>query len=161
MGEGFKIQRQLPIFDTNIYLYNEGDERTALTGGWSAVTTQGSATETKNADNLYVVCTSFYSAGMFVTANTVDLTNYSKIKIEYKGSSQNGWCCLGVGSSKTLNAHLDNNTAGLVLATSAVKATAEIDISSINSSLYIKFGTGSGGTAPHSYGNAYKMWLEV
>ena len=81
MGEGFKIRRQLPIFDTNIYLYNEGDECTALTGGYVQGFTYVSPSYSKQATYLQIVSAAG-GVGRYTSNNKVDLTSYSKLYID-------------------------------------------------------------------------------
>ncbi|MDD4565738.1 MAG: hypothetical protein PHE79_09740 [Eubacteriales bacterium] len=143
-------------------LYNYGDEISHVTGGWLGVTTKGTATETKNADNLYVASPPYSNDGMFVTNNLIDLTNFTKLKITYQSNdNSNGWVSLAAGDSKSVNAYPGNNLVGKVLDDSpSSMMTAELEISAITGSHYIKIGTGSGSSSPTVWVNAYKIWLE-
>lgn len=121
----------------------------------------GTVTRTKNADNLLVQPTAANSDGMFVTTNTVDLTDYAKLKIEYIGAGTNGWIALSAGSNKTEDAYptRETNVAGAALTDSATRAITEVDIASITGSHYIKIGSAVGAITG-AYVNAYEVWLE-
>jgi hypothetical protein len=145
------------------YLYNAGDECTALTGGWTGVTIKGNATETKNTDNLYVASNTGVSDGIFFTNNAIDLTNYTKLMLAYTSDDyNNGWACVAVGDSQTVNAYPDNNITGKTLEDyRGPVATAELDITAITGAHYIKIGTGSGSSSPLPYMRVYEIWLEA
>lgn len=141
------------------FLYNLGDECTNITGGWVDKIIRGTAIVTKNIDNLYLLSEGTSSDGIFVTQNTIDLTEYTKLKIEYKANTTSGWADICIGTSNLTNALWDSNTAGMHLIDTDVRIVSEVDITAIVGSYYIKIGTGSGGIAG-MYLNAYKIWLE-
>lgn len=74
------------------YLYKDGNEYTAITGGWitigkksgsSSGVAAGEATVTRNEDNIFIDNTGSPSkSGMFVCQNKVDLSNVSKINFD-------------------------------------------------------------------------------
>lgn len=83
--------------DTKLYLYNAGDEKTAITGGYAVDTKKGTSTHysfnetlsvTKNASNMVfsIINAGHLSdgiSGVLVPANDIDFTEYSKLKILY------------------------------------------------------------------------------
>jgi hypothetical protein len=70
-----------------IFLYDEGNEVTEITGGWNTAFTGGNQTFTKNVDNLQIVNDHTSSnqniRSYFQTTNLIDLTNFSGIIFEY------------------------------------------------------------------------------
>ena len=89
MDEDGKIKKSNDLIvntENKTYLYNNGDERISLTGGWKDYSRHGSnATMTKNTNNLYAKNTStagIYNSNYYaswITKNKIDLTNYKKI----------------------------------------------------------------------------------
>lgn len=73
------------------YLYDSGDERTHVTGGWEA---KRYATLTKNADSLYGVSTESGSPsrGAIATSVPVDLTNFKTLTVNIKSASIDNYC---------------------------------------------------------------------
>ena len=132
-----------PVYNSNLYLYNVGDENTSLTGGWVKTETDWSlnvGTITKNAANiaLYAAATKAATCGV---ANTIDFTNYSKINLlcditttNANGSSAYIW----IRTNKT-GYQAGSLLAGVefvINATSLTDKLITLDISSINQSAY-------------------------
>ena len=69
-------------------LYNRGDKCTSVTGGWNIGKGQSNGTYEDLSDSVHLSATSiFYCESYMTTVNTIDLSDYSKIKIEYKFNS--------------------------------------------------------------------------
>lgn len=110
MGEGIKTRRgksKGEIF-SRVYLYNEGDECTAITGGWvDGFDRWGNGTKAKNTDNLYLKTTlhTDNSWRSYATNNAVDITSLNKLYIQasvYSGVSKpETGLHFGVSSTKT------------------------------------------------------------
>lgn len=68
-----------------LYLYNRGNECTAITGGWTISNEQWNGRSQKNSDNilLYYSSTS-YSQSTCKTNKKVDLTGFKKLYVIYK-----------------------------------------------------------------------------
>ena len=159
MGEGIKTRRgeSKGITDTNVYLYNEGDECIALTGGWTKYQDSYSITVKNPTD---MSCTrgwvgSSIGYGKFYLSTTVDLTDYSKLIINasvgsvYNASGSYG-LLLQIGTSVQ-----GEDTSKSYMA-SIVKAQQDftLDISSISGVKYITiFYYGATGVV-------YNLWLE-
>ena len=82
--------------DTKAYLYNEGDECTALTGGWAGYKRSGndanpSADVIIGASSITIPSSGNDSYYFATTNNAVDLTPYSKLVVIFKrvSGSQN------------------------------------------------------------------------
>jgi len=160
MGEGFKVQHQSPILIS--YLYNLGDECTALTGGWSNTYTQFGGVYTENADNLYLSAsgTNFKKQASF--ANLIDLTNYSYLKIDwgYTASSSGGFVKLCVDTQNT--ASMESASVRLEhTGSSSTRIIESIDVSSINGLRYVGLYVQTWSSSYQANLSAYKMWLEV
>ena len=80
-----------------LWLYKDGDECENVTGGWVRTTTGDfygypfTGTVTFNADNIYIATLSGSSDEVRLpfanTVNTIDLTGYSTLKIEYENAT--------------------------------------------------------------------------
>ena len=164
MGEGFKIQHQLPIFDTNVYLYKEGDEGTALTGGWVKTETSWSlntGTVTKNDTNMefYAPQTKAITYGTF---NAVNLTNYTKINLICgitSSSASKSSAYIFIRSDKSSYSGQIAVVEFTINATSFTDKLITLDISSINQSVYPMVRLYNYSTTTTMY--VKKVWLEV
>ena len=74
------------VFSKQQFLYNLGDECSSITGGWAkGGYARGSATVTKNSDHILLKSTSSGNQTVTVfTKNKINLTNYSKLYIEFQ-----------------------------------------------------------------------------
>ena len=140
------------------YLYNKGDERTTLTGGWVATAIKPSGagstavkpSVTKNTDSITVSLTSGYEnyrIGYLATVKSIDLTNYSKITINVTKFSINGDICVS-----------DRKTSGFSGAASMKLSVGVnvLDISSLNGKYYVLLGMGGHeGTASFTFDKVY------
>lgn len=147
--------------ESRTYLYNEGDECTALTGGWGIKFNRQSAqgTLTKNAGDMLLQSTKVNGTNNTTgagTNNNINLSKYSKlyflsditqVVLTDKGSSLES--SLGVVSSFAASGSGANNTfTNTVVKSSKIRTTVgtstyvleliEIDISGINGG-YIAF----------------------
>lgn len=89
------------------YLYNKGDEKTEITGGWGAYygtdgTYVNKGTLTKNSDNLDISITSTRAVIVVRTNQKIDITPYSTIEFSVK--------CLSKASSYNLLCGVDDGT---------------------------------------------------
>lgn len=178
-----------------VNLYKLGDECTSVTGGWKfpqvygnfnskfdsyqtmgGVT--GSVTRTKNTDNIYLK--SYGSAGScnvasVYTANKIDVSGYSKLKIRATATGGMGARSLLMGTTKEPSNGTGIYDAGHVIWFTVKSETSsnnvydqilEKDISSVTDSLYITiqafiYGEGmSASTAVTSECTIYEVWLE-
>jgi hypothetical protein len=149
--------------DTNTYLYKEGDECTALTGGWGAVVMSGygAGTVTENADNIYL--NAVYSGGqklaMSATSNQINLMPYSKLCMEYTSIiSTNAQLVLG---AKATPSQLVAPAAYTTITEStSSKTIAILDISSLTSSLCVVVYDTAGSSGESVSANIYRVWFE-
>lgn len=137
-----------------IYLYNKGDEYEAITGGWVASTdrtkfglsnTYSAGVSIKNTNNLYFGDNaSAYAVGGVYTANSVDLTNFNTLVLNYDTSNSGNdglFFAVKLGDAtiyETLNEKVTNKTVN-------------IDISSYVGSHIIKLYAGAGGSPEYTY----------
>jgi hypothetical protein len=150
---------QIPqLFKSDLSLYNSGDEQVTFTGGWVSSYTFNGGTFTKNAST-FQLNNPIYSDACGVTNNLVDLTDVSKIKMTFTfnlGSSY-GWIGLSVSADKT--GVMTNDTVKVQVSTGGTQ-TAELDVSSLSGSYYIKLSTECfhTATAPLS-ATINKIWI--
>lgn len=149
--------------DTNTYLYKEGDECTALTGGWGAVTVTGygAGTVIEYADNIYL--NAVYDGGqklaMSATTNQINLTPYSKLCMEYT-TTMSANRQLVLGAKATPSQLVAPAAYTTITASASSKTIAILDISSLTSSLcVVVYATvDSGGESVSA--NIYRVWFE-
>lgn len=168
MGEGRKTRRGKSQGIVKTYLYKDGNEYSALTGGWVAVKEGGSGssgTLTKNASNLYqnAVALSSWCYLEFFTTNTVDLTNYSKLKckVTLTTTSTRPNFSLAVRTAKNITSGSLLASAGRI--TPGTDVILEVDVSSVNSSQYIGLcceGCSASSPAEQTTATITEVWLE-
>lgn len=140
---------------TNVtYLYNEGDECTSVTGGWSGSTSQGRAT--------------------FNTINYIDLSKYSNVHIIYSqidtNSANSADLISQSGISESLTHFVGGSSSKQELIVPIVMGSFRVRINA-----YVSLGVSSGNyaqkTSDHLYLyahsasksttlNIYQVWLE-
>lgn len=147
------------IFPIAVYAYNLGDENTSLTGGWvnGFSYLPSSGTRTKETDHLKIY--SYGATLWFDTYNLIDLTNYTKLNIDWEfifgtgsGSRAAGLRVTSAKNSET------SDVRSISYATAFARRTESFDISDLNGSYYIALSLGSN---PSTYSTlkAYKIWL--
>lgn len=133
-------------------LYTLGTENVA----WETYTgAYYGGTVTKNADHVLLSANNPGNIAGIITTNPVDLTNFTKIKVDVDVTNwRNEGNYLMVTSNKTTVTSM----ASLVFPTTG-RATYELDISSINQSAYIRVcSAGLNGTLVSE--KMYRVWLE-
>lgn len=132
-----------------LYLYKDGDECASITGGWEGTnfSTFSKGTLTKNSDNINLTCPSGNYWIVASTTNKVDITKYSKLKVEYKGNVRTSY-----GVSTSIN---PCNFTSYSSTNTSYNGIVEHNISSLSGSYYVN--VGSEGSANI---NIYKVWLE-
>lgn len=123
------------------YLYDKGDECTALTGGWNAyaykTSTSGSTatkpTVTKGSTSIKIAFSSSGTrAGALFTEKTVDLTNIATLEIDVIDvDSKADTVFLGITADKK------NNYSPTARKTIYEKGTAILDVSEFTGSYYV------------------------
>ena len=152
--EGVKILR-------NLYLYNEGDECTDVSGGWlKSYNTNGSGgTFTKNASTITVRGASGADRSECgcMTANAIDFTDYSTINFEIteilKTINQYTLCILAIESSNAYYNSAGTQAFSLWSTTTGLKT---VDVSEITGEWYVYVIAGYGTQG----GSFSKIWLE-
>lgn len=141
-----------------VFLYNEGDERTDLTGGWSATATKPSTSGsdpivpsvTKGSESITISVTSGYPnyrIGYLTSAYKIDLTNYNKLIVNVTALSIH--CYVYVSNSKT-SGYTPSASMELSVGSNV------LDISSLSGSFYILIGMGGHeGTASCTFDKVY------
>lgn len=132
-----------------VYLYNRGDVVSSLTGGWEVLKNcGGTATLDANAININITGTSSDDTYCCIcTKNKVDVTKYSKMKInpewQTEGTSQR-WTTFGLFTAKPSSfSETNDSVAGIFLNRDQSVANAtEIDLSSVSGSYYVAYRCG-------------------
>ena len=121
------------------YLYNKGDQCTAVTGGWDASSSWINSTSgygygvslTKEAEDLYLLGNENSKSISARTDDMIDLTGYSRLKAIIQG---------GDGTQRTETIDISNLQTSyyvyVAISTSSSKATERFFVSSSNSASY-------------------------
>ena len=136
-----------PEYINAVYAYNEGDENTTLTGGWSEVIDgYNNGTLTKNASTMVMSCTSSTNAydQTIAIANLINLTNYTTAYINFDITIGSVSACayrLQFPTNKSSVADIDSTAQATIdMATLGVgthtNQTMSVNISSVNTSTY-------------------------
>lgn len=142
--------RTATITANPLYLYNLGDECTAVTGGW---VTESSGELKNNADHLY-----FNSKGSSnrkaYASKTIDLSNYKTLYFD-------GHCSGGTDSSRTFNlSNVSGNSQSFVAKVQqpSARGVVSIDLTSISPRNALWVGLVNNGTSKPTL--LYKCWAE-
>lgn len=123
-----------------IILYNYGDQRTPVTGGWSP-SKSGSGVCVTGSDYLQCGTTKGASTAIWGTINEIDLTGQTKFKIVHTFSRSGAYA-----NSVTLNVYIDD-TAIKQINPSASQKEDSIDISEYTGLHKVRVGLKTGGNA--------------
>ena len=160
MSECMLFNTPNPVWKSRVpegALYWEGEEFVEKTGGWGSsgwnFTYFNKVDAIKNIDNMYLEGPGNTSTITFVgTLNSVDLTNYSNLKIECTPSSDANNCLAQINKSKTFNS-FDSET----ILSGTGRQIFTIPVSSISGEKWISFTTGYFHERKITI---YKVWLE-
>lgn len=136
------------------YLYNRGDQRTSVTGGWASSHGGGSGVS-MNTDNIEItqVATSGRGASVY-SNNRIDFTDYSTIHFIFTNSAASTYIYTKGGISDSTNYVEPTFLEATEFPVSASEAEMVVDISSITGLHYPRI---IGGYATL---RIYKVWLE-
>lgn len=166
-------KRVITAAPTKLYLYNEGDECSAVSGGWSSLGPYGNATGfsfTKQASYLEIKGETSYSNGfnhVMKSGSQVDLTNFSVIKAEISNpavAADEHDMSLHRTSFATSQLYFSGESSKLAKVVStggADRKIISIDISALTglSYVYMLHQITAFGIASQSF-KLHKMWLE-
>ena len=146
-----------------VVLYDNGDEKTAVTGGWDTYSVSGYTTPTltKNPTYLYEYASVRNAVGGFYAVNKIDFTQYTKLKAQATtlyGSTS--YTRLNVVLTDTLPTSANPENSPIVygqLTGNNTETIDEIDISSVTGSRYLALHCNAYGSVKSSI---YKVWLE-
>ena len=117
------------------YLYNTGDECTAITGGWKARKQGSGGTFAKRETSIYVQGMS--DNGMnAATTNKIDLTPFSTAKIRLIKVSSGG---IGKFFFSTSSGYTESGSSNLSLSATSKPKVVSLDIKSLNGLYYAVF----------------------
>ena len=152
-----------------LYLYNEGDECTDVTGGWVGYAAKSSSWSggtptvpsiTRGAFSMTVNPSKSNTIGQIKTSNPIDVTGYSKLCIEYSGST-GSYSSVYFFLNKSNISDVDSSKGSAIFLLekndSVENGISEMNISDIGSSeyIYINFTCGTSANL-----ELYKVWLE-
>lgn len=134
------------------YLYNNGDECTAVSGGWYGkphpisedVTGTTNVSVTRNTSNIVAMTTSGDGAGVFLPYKKVDVTNYTTLTFTGSLYARSSWAIaalyvwrdLGSSSAKSYIARVE---AAAGSSSSKTINNATIDLSSVEGEVLVGF----------------------
>lgn len=169
MGKGFMVKHKEPIIDTNVYLYKDGDEKASVTGGWSKAFSVGaSSTYTENTTNIAMTAVGPSGSGADMstaTVNTINLTDYTTLKMQFSGSISNVNSLVGLDVLNAKNTYFQNIAVAKVerkIVQTYTDVVVSLDVSSLNGSYYIGAEVYKSGTTSITETlTIKKIWLEV
>lgn len=143
------------------YVYNLGDTCVDICGGWKHLDSGSNNRDEFLSDHMHSNYTSTTGvAGMFITNEDIDLTEFTKIVIDYevaRGNTGSSYTS-GLYITTANNTYTAANNAKTALLTwhvsSKMRGNAVVDITNITGAFYI-------GLYQHfSEYNTYRIWLE-
>lgn len=154
------------------YLYKEGEEFKEITGEWVKAVSTYSGTGAKRDTNLYCyspIHKNVYSTYYFRTANKIDLRKYKKLCFKASvtiHSNGNGGHSAELGVWDGLSYSYYNSMISSIISSNKsiidknFNGDIIIDISNLNTDLYIAVGIFNGGANDSISTNIYSVWLE-
>lgn len=150
------------------YLYSEGDEYTAVTGGWVLATdgwpSHGDTLE-KNSDSMTFSTSAeqgaHYSLGFLHPKKRISLKNYNSLKVEFASAENDADGCVIVTTTNKYNVLSSFDPDPAMAASSDIirdgKGVVSVDISSLTGSYYFgpAFGNSDSATLVIKH-----IWLE-
>lgn len=124
-----------------LYLYNNGDQCTNVSGGWKVLADGSGSIE---STCLRVKVGSDWSGAQISNNSSVNMTNYSKLNVEV--ANYNRECYLGINDTApnnyAWNSESFNNQANCeAITTITANGTVSLDISSMSGSFYVWLAT--------------------
>lgn len=161
MAKGVKTRRGKSKGKVNPYLYNSGDENTLLTGGWVVGYSDGSGTQTKESNHLYLYAygSSYVPQKTYVTNNAINMTNINTLKVDWeKTGSSYGSASLHLIVSKIKEGNRTQYDARVVFSEIG-RTTSQLDVSSLSGEYYVRINANSGSTLSGNYisGKVYSI----
>ena len=146
----FGVYRISMAFEIVLYLYNNGDENNAVTGGWVAkaigTSAGGKATAPeidREPSKLVIMQHPSLKAGICCTSNKVDLTDYTTIEITSDDVyvAEDGMCSLYIWTD--IGSNIEANCISKTELTNT-SLSKTVDISKISGKCVVGIAVGSG-----------------
>lgn len=173
MGECLLIKRSTMGIPSGVYLYNEGDECIALTGGWNSLGVYGEASGsvlTKEPLWIQVIGRSTGSGfnHIFRTLNKINISGKSLLKIIVSSTSEpsnNNFITIHPSTFSTSLAYFNGENTGnlgkVLKAGLANLHEMSINVSSLNTSAHLYLGQQiTSANKPLQTFKIHKVWLE-
>lgn len=142
--------------DEDGYIYKAG----SYADEWVEGIDTGDGTRSKESGYLQLATTARYDDIAWVTDSTIDLTDYTYLKVDCEGSAT-GTNYLDINVSTVKMGDLNTYNAQVFKATTFSRQTLSLAISSLNSSYYIRLhGEGYNAVFPAATFKIYNVWLE-
>ncbi len=146
--------------DGRIYYYNEGAEFASITGGWVTGYSNGTGSQSKETNHLYMQVSSGVNwQRTYITDIKVDVTNISKLYVDWDGIDSstlgNHFMRLYTGKNNT-----DSFNGAVSRQGSFSRMTEFIDVSAITGTYHISLFAFSGSSSS-SVLRVYKVYGEV
>lgn len=139
------------------YLYDNGDDRADITGGWtakgfknsqSAPLTAAAPTVKKSDDSMTLTEASGGKCGICYITNKIDLTNISTLAVTVGNVSYKSGYSIRLRVKSDLGTYLADNQAAFVqIPTGTGKNTVTLDVSGVSGEQYIVLSMLSGGSS--------------
>lgn len=137
MGEGFIVRKGISLGVVKYFLYKNGNEYNALTGGWTVRNNTGGASEKEASDFLVKLTagTTAYIGTWIYTNSKIDLTQYKTLNIRIANNATNIILCV---DDLQYNTGFANYLAKTSI-TTVTNGVLSLDISAMNASYYVSF----------------------
>ena len=120
--------------DDRLFLYKLGDEFNPITGGWVVGYSQGTGSQSKEDDHLYLTTSTGAPRRTYVTNNKIDLSDIKTLFIDWLAET-NGNSLLCILNNKTDN--YGSAVAQIIKTTAFTRRIDMLDISSLNGEYYV------------------------
>ena len=150
------------IVDNKLYLYYYGKEFSNTTGNWDNVVVAGSPTLTKNADSMNYIARNGVGniGGSITTAKKIDVTNYTKLYIEYICSAPSNKR-VGISTQRTYSNNNFGYVAEISLQDTSTKTIDFVNIANNTGEYYVQHYFNNNNSQSKSVNfTLYSMWME-
>ena len=152
-----------------LYLYNAGDLCTDVTGGWINNSNDkgpydgGRLAHTQNSDHIYMAVSSYNRSCGAMPANTIDLTHYTKLHINFDASGMNSsyyrYIKFIVARNSPPKSGQTSLASPMIFYNNGTNITVTVNVTNINEPVYLYLYIGEEGSSSSIWFKLRKMWL--